>query len=154
MNVRWICETMPARMRKPSENCSPERILRLSRLRYKGGDCMEKSVHSREYAHVLASLVRMRKRAGLTQRELADRLDREQSFVWRIEVGERRIDLVEFHWVCNALGADAGEEYKQLVRRFHKAYSMDHDASPLLKAAEPEPVYGKPTSASAGKACK
>lgn len=83
---------------------------------------MEKSVHSREYAHVLTSLVRMRKRAGLTQRELAEKLDREQSFVWRIEVGERRIDVVEFHWVCRAMGVDAAEEYRNLVRQFRQDY--------------------------------
>ncbi len=102
---------------------------------------MEKSVHSREYEHVLASLVKMRKRAGLTQRQLAAKLDREQSFVWRIEVGERRIDLVEFHWVCNAMGVDAGEEYQRLARLFEKNYSLD-GAQGLLKAAEPTSEYG------------
>ena len=105
---------------------------------------MEKSVHSREYAHVLASLVKMRKRAGLTQRQLAAKLDREQSFVWRIEVGERRIDLVEFHWVCNAMGADAGEEYLRLARLFGKNYPPNY-AQGFLKAAEPTTEYGSST---------
>ncbi|HBA84892.1 MAG TPA: XRE family transcriptional regulator [Verrucomicrobia bacterium] len=80
---------------------------------YSGG--MRKSVHSEEYQLVLAKLIAMRKEAGLTQRALAKRLDREYSFVWRIEKGERRLDVVEFYWVCQALEKNAKTVYKELV---------------------------------------
>lgn len=79
---------------------------------------MRKSTHSPEYAEVLKSLIAMRKAAGLTQRELAKKLKREQSFVWRIEKGERRLDVVEFHWVCEALGASSVDIYTRLARLF------------------------------------
>ena len=79
---------------------------------------MRKSTHSPEYAEVLKTLVSMRKAAGLTQRELAAKLKREQSFVWRIEKGERRLDVVEFYWVCNALGFDSVDRFSQLVELF------------------------------------
>ena len=82
---------------------------------------MRKSTHSPEYAEVLKLLVSMRKAAGLTQRDLAKILVREQSFVWRIENGERRLDVVEFHWVCRALGASSIHVYADLVRLFPKA---------------------------------
>ena len=69
-----------------------------------GIDCiipeMTKSAHTPHYEKILAELVAMRKKAGLTQRQLAKKLNREYSFVWRIETGERRLDLVEFYWVC------------------------------------------------------
>ena len=39
----------------------------------------------------------------LTQVELAERLDRPQSFVSKYECGERRLDLVELSEVCDAL---------------------------------------------------
>ena len=39
----------------------------------------------------------------LTQVELAERLDRPQSFVSKYECGERRLDLVELGEVCDAL---------------------------------------------------
>ena len=61
---------------------------------------MTKSVHTPAYEKVMAELVAMREKAGLTQRQLAKKLNREYSFVWRIETGERRLDLVEFYWVC------------------------------------------------------
>jgi len=52
----------------------------------------------------------MRLDAGLTQRQFAARLGREQSFVSRLEKGERRIDLLEWVWLCQALGRDPVEE--------------------------------------------
>ena len=67
---------------------------------------MPESMHSRAYAALVAALVATRKEAGLTQRELASRLGREQSFIGRIEQGQRRVDLVEFLWICKACGAD------------------------------------------------
>lgn len=42
-------------------------------------------------------LLAMRQKAGLTQRDLAKKLGREHSFVWRIEAGERRLDVIEFY---------------------------------------------------------
>ena len=81
-------------------------------------ETMKKSVHSNEYLVVRETLIAMRQAAGLTQRELADRLQREHSFVWRIETGERRLDVVEFAWVCQALNQDAASVYVQMAARW------------------------------------
>ena len=67
---------------------------------------MDKSVFTSLYDRFREKLVGMRKDAGLTQRQLAERLGRERSFVARLEMGERRLDVVEFYWVCRACGAD------------------------------------------------
>ena len=79
---------------------------------------MKKSVHSSEYCFVLKKLVEMRTSAGFTQRQLAEKLNRENSFIWRIEHGERRLDVVEFFWVCEALGFDAKTVYSELADAF------------------------------------
>jgi transcriptional regulator with XRE-family HTH domain len=50
----------------------------------------------------------------LTQRELADRLHKPQSFVAKYERGERRIDVVEFLVVCQAIGVDSAKLLKAL----------------------------------------
>lgn len=58
-------------------------------------------------------------RAGryfITQTELAQRLGRPQSFVAKNEGGERRINVIEFLAINNALQQDAVEALKQLVR--------------------------------------
>ena len=57
----------------------------------------------------------MRNAAGMTQRDLAAKLERENSFVWRIEHGERRLDLIEFFWVCEALNYDAPTVYQEII---------------------------------------
>jgi transcriptional regulator with XRE-family HTH domain len=45
-----------------------------------------------------------REEKGLTQMELAAALGKPQSFISKIESGERRLDLVELREVCRALG--------------------------------------------------
>jgi len=76
---------------------------------------MKKSTHSDEYSIVLKKLIQMRKDANLTQRDLAKKLDRGNSFVWRIEHGERRLDVVEFFWVCEVLGFESKAVYSELA---------------------------------------
>jgi transcriptional regulator with XRE-family HTH domain len=45
-------------------------------------------------------LVTARKKAGLTQTQLAQQLRRPQSFVSKYEAGERRLEVVEFVQIC------------------------------------------------------
>ncbi|MGO9096774.1 MAG: helix-turn-helix domain-containing protein [Bryobacteraceae bacterium] len=61
-------------------------------------------------------LIEARKRAGLTQYELAARLKRPQSFVSKFERGERRLDVLEFREVAEALGIDPIRFLRRLYR--------------------------------------
>lgn len=79
---------------------------------------MRKTIFSTHSQAVQRKLVQMREQAGLTHRQLAALLGREHSFVWRIEHGERRLDVVEFFWVCGALGQDAAAVYGELAAEF------------------------------------
>jgi len=54
-------------------------------------------------------LVEKRKRALLTQTEVAKKLDRYQSFVATVESGQRRIDVVELMDFAEAIGFDPRE---------------------------------------------
>ena len=67
---------------------------------------MPRSVFSPPYIQLIETLVDARHAAGLRQVELADRLGRPQSFVSKVERGERRLDAVEFLIFARALGAD------------------------------------------------
>lgn len=64
---------------------------------------MQKTVVSREYRVFLDLLRDVRLNAGVTQVELAEKLDETQSFVSKCERGERRLDLVEVRRWCQAL---------------------------------------------------
>jgi transcriptional regulator with XRE-family HTH domain len=68
-----------------------------------------KSLRSRTHRALCAALVEARKAAGLSQHELAKRLGRSQSFIAKIEVGERRVDVVEFVEIARAVGHEPAE---------------------------------------------
>jgi DNA-binding transcriptional regulator YiaG len=62
------------------------------------------SIHSREYRAFLRKLRQARLDAGLTQAEVAARLNRPQSFVSKCESGERRVDVVELSLFASLYG--------------------------------------------------
>jgi transcriptional regulator with XRE-family HTH domain len=78
---------------------------------------MRKTLHSPDYARFLGLLRQARKDAGLVQQELADRLGKPQSFVAKVERGERRIDVIEFIAIARALGGDPLRILKQYLRQ-------------------------------------
>jgi transcriptional regulator with XRE-family HTH domain len=51
-------------------------------------------------------MIEARKKAGLTQSQLARKLRKSQSFVAKYEGGERRIDVVELLGIATAIGTD------------------------------------------------
>ncbi|QEE43379.1 helix-turn-helix transcriptional regulator (plasmid) [Rhizobium sp. WL3] len=70
------------------------------------------SFHAIVYGRLIDALVVARKSAKLTQAELGDRIGARQTFVSKIELGERRLDVAEFLKVSRAIGADP----HQLIR--------------------------------------
>jgi len=65
---------------------------------------VEKSIYSAEYQQLCALLRQLRREAGLTQVQVAERLQMPQSFVSKYESGERRLDVVELRHVAAAIG--------------------------------------------------
>lgn len=78
---------------------------------------MPKSVFTDANNAVIEILVTARKAAGLRQEDLAARLGKSQSFVSRIESGQRRVDVIEFYALAGAMSADAAKLYASLVDR-------------------------------------
>jgi transcriptional regulator with XRE-family HTH domain len=67
---------------------------------------------------ILQDLLRfIRKAANLSQRELAVRLGKPQSFVSKYESGERRLDILEIVQICKAVNISLVEFSKQLEAR-------------------------------------
>ena len=55
---------------------------------------------------IRAALVATRKEDGLSQTEVGQRIGQRQTFVSNYELGERRLDVVEFVMIAEAIGAD------------------------------------------------
>lgn len=79
---------------------------------------MPAPLNSPIYAQLRAFLIEAREQAGLTQAEVAKRLKRVQSFVSKYELGERRLDVVDFIAVCDCLGVDPAK----LLGRVHRGF--------------------------------
>lgn len=58
------------------------------------------------YKALIERLSGERRRLRITQEELANRLGLHKQFVSRVELGERRLDAVEFADFARALGVD------------------------------------------------
>ena len=65
---------------------------------------MPGSLGTPRYNSLMAKLAQLRKQSGMTQSELAKKLNKPQSFVAKYEGGERRLDIIEFIDVVRALG--------------------------------------------------
>jgi len=78
---------------------------------------MPKSLQAQRYRQLPAMLREMRENAGLTQRELAKRLQISHVMVHNSETAERRVDVTEFADWCAACGLDPVDAFKALQRR-------------------------------------
>lgn len=68
-----------------------------------------------EHARLGAFLRSVRVTAGVSQRTLAARLKLPQSFVSKVERGERQLQFLEFLEICSQIGVDAEEVTKQFL---------------------------------------
>ncbi len=76
----------------------------------------KKSIHTREYDTFLRLLKRAREDAQLTQVDLANALERSQSFVSKIERGETRLDIIQLRTILSALQTSLPDFAQQLER--------------------------------------
>jgi transcriptional regulator with XRE-family HTH domain len=76
---------------------------------------MSRTLLSPQHKALRAFLVQRRKRAGLTQTALAERLGRYQSYVANVETGQKRLDVVEFIAFAKALGFDPAKAISKIA---------------------------------------
>ena len=69
----------------------------------------QKSVHTHAYQLLREQLVAARRKAEMTQEDLAKRLKKPQSFVAKYEGGERRLDIVELLEISAILEIDVNK---------------------------------------------
>lgn len=78
---------------------------------------VKKTLNKKEYKIFLEQLYRLRLGSGLRQSDLADKLKTPQSFISKIESGERRMDIIELREICIALGSNL----RDFINEFEKA---------------------------------
>ena len=75
---------------------------------------MGKTLGSARHKLLVDFIVSKREAAGLTQTQLAEKLGEYQSFVARLESGQRRIDVIEFLDLATKLGFDPAKAIRQI----------------------------------------
>lgn len=78
---------------------------------------MAKALQAQRYRKLPQLLREMREQAGLTQRDLADKLGLSHTLVHNSERAERRVDIAEFIDWCAACGVDPVDSMRRFMRR-------------------------------------
>ncbi|BEH71263.1 helix-turn-helix transcriptional regulator [Edwardsiella tarda] len=72
------------------------------------------SIYSYEYQSIIKTLKARRIELKITQAQLAQALGKPQSFVSKIESGERRLDIIEFVHIARQLSLDINEVLEKI----------------------------------------
>ncbi len=84
---------------------------------------MTYSISSDEMQALRDWLQAQREAQGLSMRDLALRLDKPHTYIHKVEQGDRRLDVVEYLWYCEALGIspEAGLAIMSKARKARRA---------------------------------
>ena len=93
---------------------------------------VKRTIHKSLYKSLIAHLVESRKKAKLTQQDVADQLGRPQSYVAKIERAERRLDVIEYIELALVLGLSPSKPICELARRA-QLENQDQTAHPKKK---------------------
>ena len=74
-------------------------------------------IFSDEYKVVPGYMADLRRRSGLSQRDVAAALNRSQSHIYKLETGQRPVEIVEFLRLLKALGAEPQTAFADLLAR-------------------------------------
>jgi transcriptional regulator with XRE-family HTH domain len=75
--------------------------------------------HQRE--KLLFLLKETRRKNGITQVKLAQKLGVPQSFISKYESGERQLDILELRQICQLIGISFDNFVRQLEEKIHEA---------------------------------
>lgn len=78
----------------------------------------QKTIYDSEYRALIGSLVQERKRLGLSQHEVSELTDLNQSEISKIENFERRLDVLEFKKLLLAYRINGNRPLSVLVKNF------------------------------------
>ena len=67
---------------------------------------MVKTIYQERYQAFIKQLVLARKACGLTQMQVAEKLSKPQSYIAKVEGADRKLDVMEFVELCQAINVD------------------------------------------------
>jgi transcriptional regulator with XRE-family HTH domain len=77
---------------------------------------MKKKIYMAQRNRMTNLLREVRLETGLTQVEVAARIEKDQAYVSRYESGQRRLDVLEVREICQVIGMTLEEFVKRLEK--------------------------------------
>lgn len=81
---------------------------------------MAKSIYRKEYIALIEVVRDARIAAGLTQVQISEKLGRSQSFISDVELGKRRLDIVELRDIAQLCGTSLANVIARFERRLRR----------------------------------
>lgn len=81
---------------------------------------MPKSMFTQDYERLIGLMAQIRKEKGVTQVDLAGAINKPQSFISKIENGERRLDLIEMIAIADALDVEPSAVLRRLEKQISR----------------------------------
>lgn len=78
----------------------------------------DKSIHDLQYRALVEALADERKRLNISQSELADQVGLHQSDISKIELLERRLDVLEFASILTVFRVSENKKLSEIVASF------------------------------------
>jgi transcriptional regulator with XRE-family HTH domain len=75
---------------------------------------LREPLHSKNHLNIRNKLITLRKKNSFTQRALANKLSVNQSYVSKVELGQRRLDILELKKYLDALNYSAHQFLSEL----------------------------------------
>jgi transcriptional regulator with XRE-family HTH domain len=103
---------------------------------------VQKSLRHPDYEQLIALLHDARIQSGLTQTQLAQRIDEKQNFVSKYETGQQRIDLLQYITIARAMRFDwlgALHAYDADCERRRLDERLDAELAQTFPASDPLP---------------
>jgi|SRR5665213_2075018 len=108
---------------------------------------MAKAQHALGYRVLPEMLRRVREEAGLTQRELGERLGKPQSWVYNCESANRRVDVTEFIAWCRRCGTAPAKWFNLIEGAIRQGrWAKDVGTTICLHSCAFVPIRGSPRS--------
>ena len=77
-----------------------------------------KTIHNLRYQTLIAELAQERVRLGISQEQLAQQIGLNQSDISKIEKNEKRLDVLEFLLILQALRVRENIKLQQIIREY------------------------------------
>lgn len=74
-----------------------------------------KTIYKIRYQYIINHLIHIRKTKKITQQQIANKLNKPQSYIAKIERCERKVDILEFIEICEVMNINPIDVLQDII---------------------------------------